>query len=131
MHATDSLNTARWPIAWLVLAAIGGVCCVALPPYLLEGAMTERWKVSMVCVFVLGLALGTAQPGRWLQLSGAAAALPAALLAIKIVYDLTRDATSHNLFPFEFLILGFICLPVWVGAFFGSLSRRLLRRFAG
>jgi len=53
--------------------------------------------------------------------------LPAVLNAVNILHDWTRDATSHNLFPFEFLIYAFICLPALVGALLGFLSRRLFK----
>jgi hypothetical protein len=87
-----------------------------------------RVVVSMVCFFVLGLTLGIAQPRRWLLLAGAAMGLPPVLLAINILHDWTHDATSHNLFPFEYLIYGFICVPALVGALLGFLLRRLLQR---
>ena len=117
-----------------------------LPPYLTEGGLQQpaygwplipwfaiatanlRATVSMICFFVLGLALGIAQPRRWLLLAGVAMALPAVLNAVNILHDWTRDITSHNLFPFEFLIYSFICLPALVGALLGFLSRRLFQR---
>jgi len=146
MHATDSPSITPQLIAWCVFAAIGGVCSLVLPPYLTSGGLPQpaygwpliRWfalawanvhvTVSMVCFFVLGLALGVAQPRWWWLLAVAAVALPPVLLAINVLQDWTRDATSHNLFPFEFLIYAFVSLPALVGAFLGFLSRRLLRR---
>ena len=81
----------------------------------------------MGCFFVLGFTLGIAQPRRWLLLAAVAMVLPAVLNAVNILHDWTRDATSHNLFPFEFLIYAFICLPALVGALLGFLSRRLFK----
>ena len=146
MHATNSRSFSPQLIAWCAFAAIGGVCSLVLPPYLTKGGLQQpaygwplipcfaiawanaRTTASMVCFFVLGFTLGIAQPRRWLLLAGVAMALPPALLAINILYDWTHDATSHNLFPFEFLIYAFICLPALVGALLGFLSRRLFQR---
>ena len=135
-----------WWVAGLVFAAIGGVCSLVLPPYLTKGGLPQpaygwplipwfaiawanaRMTVSMVCFFVLGSTLGLAQPRRWLLLAGVAMAVPPALLAVNILYDWTHDATSHNLFPFEFLIYAFISLPALIGALLGFLARRFFRR---
>jgi hypothetical protein len=145
MNTTDSRTVSPLLIIWCLLAAIGGVCSLVLPPYLTAGGLTQpaygwplipwfaiasanlRATVSMVCFFVLGFTLGIAHPRRWLLLAGVAMALPAILNTVNILHDWTRDATSHNLFPFEFLMYAFICLPALAGAFLGFLVRRLLR----
>jgi hypothetical protein len=82
----------------------------------------------MICFFALGSTLGGAQPRQWLLLAGAAVASSPALLAINILHDWTRDPTSHNLFPFEFVIYAFIYLPILLRGFLGFLLRRLLQR---
>jgi hypothetical protein len=133
-------------IAICVLAAVAGVCCLVLPPHIMldgPGRPAYGWPLipwfalawanvrlsaSMCCYLVLGFALGLAQPVRWWLVSLAAVALPPVLLAVNMLHDWTRDATSHNLFPLEFLIYGFICLPAPVGAFLGALLRRWLSR---
>jgi hypothetical protein len=129
-------------IFWCVLAAIGGLCSLVLPHYLMRDGLTARaygWPLiqwfalawanlrmlpSMVCFFVLGLTLGLAQPRRWWLMAIAAVLVPPALLTINIVHDWMHDATSHNLFPFEYAIYGFICAPAFVGALLGFLVRR-------
>jgi len=146
MPLSDSRTFSPQLVIGCIVAAVGGVCCLVLPPYLVTRGLSHpaygwplipwfalAWAnvhavVSMVCFFVLGLALGVAQPRWWWLLAIAAAALSPALLAINIVHDWTHDATSHNLFPFEFLIYAFICLPALVGAGLGFLFRRLLQR---
>ena len=148
MQTTDSRSIPPLLIIWCFLAAIGGVCSWVLPPYLTPGGLGQpaygwpliHWfaiasanlqaTVSMVCFFVLGFTLGIAQPRRWLLLAGLAMASPAVLNTANILHDWTRDATSHNLFPFEFLIYAFISAPALVGAFLGFLFMRLLRRRA-
>ena len=146
MHATDSRSISPQFIAWCVFAAIGGVCSLVLPPYLTNGGLPQpaygwplipwfalawanvRAIVSLACFFVLGLALGIAQPRRCWLLVLAAVVVPPVLLSINILHDWTRDATSHNLFPFEFLIYAFICFPAVAGAFLGFLFRRLFEK---
>jgi hypothetical protein len=146
MHATESRSISFQLVAWCIFAAIGGVCSLVLPPYFMKGGLPQpaygwpliawfalawanvRTIVSMVCFFVLGLTLGIAQPQRWLLLAGVAMALPAVLHAINILHDWTRDATSHNLFPFEFLVYAFTCLPALVGALIGFLSWRSFQK---
>jgi hypothetical protein len=73
-----------------------------------------------------GITLGNARPRWWLLLAGVAILSPSVLLAVNILHDWTHDATSHNLFPFEFLMYAFISLSALVGALLGFLSRRLL-----
>jgi hypothetical protein len=142
----------QWPIrssspqllAWCVFAAIAGLCSLVLPPYISEGGLPDppygsplipwfalawanvRSGASALCFLSLGLALGLAQPKRWWVLALAATVFPPLLLTINIIFDWTRDPTSHNLFPFEFLVCAIISSPVLVGAFLGFLSRRLL-----
>ena len=40
-------------------------------------------------------------------------------------YDWMGDPTTHNLFPFEFVMIGFAIVPAAVGAFLGHLTERL------
>jgi hypothetical protein len=116
-----------------------------LPPYLKEGGLTHhaygwplipwfalawanfRLGASALSFLLLGLVLGIFQPRHWLLLGLIAMALPPFLLAINILHDWTRDPTSHNLFPFEFMIYVFISLPALVGALLGFFFGRLLR----
>jgi hypothetical protein len=141
MHATDSRSVSPQLIAWCVCAAIAGVCSLVLPPYLAKGGLSQsaygwplipwfalawanvRLAASAVCFLLLGLALGVAQPQRWWLLAMVAVGMPPLLLTMNILHDWTRDATSHNLFPFEFLMYAIISLPA-----FGFLARRLLQR---
>jgi hypothetical protein len=130
------------PVRALV-AALAGLGCVVLPAYLLAGPNEHpayghpliRWFAvvfanlqfvpTMSSFFVLGLALGTAQPRRWLLLACLAVSLPPLLNTVNIIGDWTVDPTDHNLFPFEFAILAFISFPVLAGAFLGSKIKRV------
>lgn len=133
---------ARLPLGWLAAALLGGLGCVVLPPFLLPvspGKPAYGWPLipwlalamanlrvgaSLACFLGLGLGLGAAQPRWWWLLGPAAMALTPALHAVNLVHDWTRDATSHNLFPFEFLMLGFLSSPVLLGVLLGSWLRR-------
>ncbi len=127
----------HWVLVWCIVAALAGLACVVLPPYLLPGAKGPayghpqilwfaiafanfRVLPTMSLLFVLGMALGAAQPRGWLLLSCLAGSLPPVLNAINIIHDWTFDPTDHNLFPFEFAILAFVSLPALLGAFLGS-----------
>ncbi len=129
-------------LTWSVVAAGAGLACFVLPAYLFPGDGVKRtygyplipWfafayanlrPISSMTAFALtGLALGLVQPRRWLQLSLVSLILPPMLNSINIAHDWTFDATSHNLFPFEFAFIAFISLPVLPGAFLGNLASR-------
>ena len=146
MPANDSRKISPQLIAWGMFATIGGVCSLVLPPHLTRGGLPQPaygWPLvpwfavawanlraadSMICFLVLGFTMGIAQPRGWLFLTAVAMALPAVLNGVNILYDWTHDATSHNLFPFEFLFYAFICLPAVVGGFLGYWCRRLFAR---
>ncbi len=46
--------------------------------------------------------------------------------ALLITYDFTKDPTTHNLLPFEFIIIGFAIVPAAAGAFASHLAGRIL-----
>jgi hypothetical protein len=133
---------ARLPLGWLAVALLGGLGCVVLPPFLLPGgpgkppygwplipwlafAFTNvRVGPSLAGFLGLGLLLGAAQPRWWWVLGPAAMALTPVLHAVNIAHDWTRDATSHNLFPFEFVMIGFLSCPAFLGAGLGAWLRQ-------
>ena len=41
-------------------------------------------------------------------------------------YDWMGDPTTHNLFPFEFLMIAFAIVPAAVGAFLGHAAARII-----
>jgi hypothetical protein len=140
--STSSRSISAQLIFWCVLAAIAGVGCLVLPPYFVHNGLTNRaygWPLipwfafacanqrvlpSMASFFILGLILGIAQPRRWWLMAIAAVVMSPVLLTINIVHDWNHDPTSHNLFPFEFAIYGFICAPAFIGALIGFLLLR-------
>lgn len=127
----------NWVIAWGIVAAIAGLLCVAVPPFLFPGANHPAYghplipwfaiafanlhvMATMPSLFVLGMVLGVAQPRQWLLLGCLTISLPTVLNAINILHDWTIDPTDHNLFPFEFVILAFVGSPALLGTFLGS-----------
>src|SRR3972149_5189893 len=99
----------RWHsvLAWSIVAALAGLGCVVVPPYLLPGGNEHpayghplipwfavafanlHFVPTMALLFVLGIALGVAQPRRWLLLGCLAVSLPPVLNAINIIGDWT------------------------------------------
>lgn len=51
-----------------------------------------------------------------------------ALLPIAAIAEMIVSSTSHNLWPLEFAIYGFVSLSSVAGAFLGSFTQRLVRR---
>ena len=79
----------------------------------------------MISSFLLGAGLGYARPRSWLPLSCLTVSLAAILNAANVIHDAMRDPSSHNLLPFEFAMLAFICGPALPGAFIGRKLRGL------
>src|SRR2546422_800755 len=104
MPANYSRSISPQLIAWGIFATIGGVCSLALPPYLTKGGLPQPaygWPLipwfavawanarvtdSMICFLVLGFILGVAQSRRWVLFAGMAMALPPVLLVINILH---------------------------------------------
>lgn len=43
----------------------------------------------------------------------------------RIIYDLMKDSTTHNLFPFELLFVSFMIIPaILLGAFLSGLTKK-------
>ena len=130
-------------VTWSVIAAVAGLGCFVLPPYLMPGASENPayghplipWFATafanldflstMASLFLLGIVLGVAQPRYWLLLSCLTISLSFILHAINIIHDINLDPTSHNLWPFVVPIYIFIGLPALLGAFLGSWVRRV------
>ena len=129
--------TPHWPvIVTVVVAAVAGLLCVVLPPYLVSGGIGRTYeaplfpilrtaienlqlKHTMIGLFVLGVVLGFLQPRSWC-LVGAGTVL---LLPLAAMLEMIADGTSHNLFPLEFGIYAFIGLPAVAGAYAGRFMK--------
>ena len=97
------------------MAAVAGLICVVLPPYLVRGALTRPaygvpliprfavafaniwscWRISMISSFLIGVGLGYARPRSWLPLSCLTVSLAAILNTANVIHDAMRDRSSH------------------------------------
>lgn len=130
---------------WGLIAALGGLACVALPALLFAETSTKpvyghpllpwfarvfshiQYQPTMISLFGLTMFLGFVVPKRWLMLGSLSVSLMFPLHIVNVFHDISVDPTSHNLFPFEFAILFFLSLPALPGAFLGSRIRRLIK----
>jgi hypothetical protein len=126
------------------VAGAAGLACVVAPPYLIQGqiqrsypaplfpAIRTAWEnmapvPTALSLFVLGVALGAAQPRFWWVAGGGTVALlPLAALAEMIV-----SPKSHNAWPIEFALYGVVGLAAVGGAAVGRLARRRFRADKG
>ena len=84
----------------------------ASPPSIKDVAVAHFLVVGMMVVGFAGLIAPVWQFFRWRGGWRLAAAIPAAVAAfvvLRIAVDVSRDPTSHNLWPFEVLITGAGC----------------------
>ena len=105
------------------------VYCWCYHPWLPYSARERSWTGSGFAVVALGglvagfvLANG-ARPHRYRIAAAFLAALFAANACV-IAFDWTIDPTDHNLFPFEFVLLGILACPAFLGAALGGRKKR-------
>ena len=91
-----------------------------------DSAFMSGFMLTVLALLVAGFAWPAWGILKWRGRWRTAAAIPIAVMAfvvLRIVFDTSRDPTSHNLWPFEILI--------WGGASFAfMLALKLARRFA-
>lgn len=111
---------------WVVAAFVIGFFAVGFPywqiPYAKVSLPSTLYGIGLLVVGVLAAAARAIGKARLLTVILAiGAAVPAPILA-RIAVDTAKDPTSHNLWPFEFIIaavIGVLCSMV--GALVGSL----------
>jgi hypothetical protein len=86
------------------------------------------WNLILAILFGGGFLLSLGLSGRFWQVGVAMAVGAMASHALTIARDWTRDPTSHNLFPFEFAILGAIHVFAFAGCGAAALLHRLTAR---
>lgn len=116
---------------WLYLAFLAGVLAVGIPYWLmpygrvnLPGAlMTPALAVVVVAAFL-------ARAGRtasfWRVVFVVGSSVPAAVF-MRVVWDTTRDPTSHNLWPFEVIIALMVGLSCSLGGAAAGMIGVMLR----
>ena len=113
-------------VLWLVAAFVISVFAVGYPywqiPYAKVSLPSTLYGTGLVVVGVFAAAARAIGKARLLTvILAAGAAVPAPILA-RITVDTAKDPTSHNLWPFEFIIaavIGVLCSTA--GALAGSL----------
>lgn len=111
---------------WLIAAFVTSFFVVGYPywqiPYAKVSLPSTLYGIGLLVVGVLAAAARAIGKARLLTVILAiGAAVPAPILA-RIAVDTAKDPTSHNLWPFEFIIaavIGVLCSTV--GALVGSL----------
>lgn len=119
-------------VSWLVAAFVVSFFAVGFPywqiPYAKVSLPSTLYGTGLLVVGVLAAAARAFGKARLLAVTLAVgAAVPSPILA-RIAVDTAKDPTSHNLWPFEFVIaagLGVLCSSA--GALIGSLPARLSR----
>jgi integral membrane sensor domain MASE1 len=120
-----------------VCAAFLGVGAVILPVWLLSlrpypaplfpqirSGVEGMSYLTFVFLFVSGLLLGLLGKGHPFLLGLATLAL----LPLLAIAEMVVSPTSHNLWPLEFAIYGFISLSAILGAYIGRFIQKRVRR---
>lgn len=113
-------------VYWLIAAFVISFFAVGLPywqiPYAKVSLPSTLYGPALLVVGVLAAAARALGKARLLAvILAVGAAVPAAVLA-RVTVDTAKDPTSHNLWPFEFIIaavVGVVCSSA--GALVGSL----------
>jgi hypothetical protein len=119
-------------VYWLIAAFVVSFFAVGLPywqiPYAKVSLPSTLYGTGLLVVGVLAAAARAFGKARLLTvILAVGAAVPAPILP-RIAVDTAKDPTSHNLWPFDFIIaavLGALCSSA--GALVGSLPARLSR----
>ena len=113
----------------LALAFGSGFLVVGLPYWQMTYGQINLpdaiWGPGLVVLAALAaLVRILGRPGLWMTTLVVGAAVPAAVMA-RVVFDVARDPASHNLWPFEIvLVLGPGFLPSLVGSAVGGVWKR-------
>lgn len=95
-----------------------------LPPYNeFTGAVYVFALAGIIALVVVGLGKREA-----IGMAATAAGAAAAAVGLRVIVDVARDPTSHNLWPFE---LGYMAGGVWLAALAGGTLAAVGRRVLG
>ncbi len=105
-------------LQWLVGCHLLGFLAVGIPFWMLDySAMTLPGSLplpGLMLVGALSMYLAVSRPiARMLVVLVMAGAIVDAWI-VRVAIDLVRDPTTHNLLPFEFVIVGFVSVA-WAG----------------
>ena len=123
------------PKAALVLASSFVACATAIgvPYFALTYSQvslpTSLYGWGLLLVLVLATVVRISGSAGFLSVSAVMALVAPAVVMARVAVDTAQDPTSHNLWPFELVIAGFVGVVVAVsGAAVGSLVRWALDR---
>lgn len=122
----------KYPVALFLLTAL--LSFVALramdgvfPPNSIHPAtilgFSASFVLGLVLHFVIGIIPGFVDGKRWWLWAAAPLYYP----TLRIWIDTAIDPTSHNLWPFEIIILSFYAALVLLGALFGGFLRKKIK----
>lgn len=129
--------TALAGIPWTSVAC-SAVGCVAIglsywtEPYSQVDLPNGLFVPGLLLVFGAAAALQFRAPRAWRSTFAILALAPLGTVVLRIVWDVLRDSTSHNLFPFELVIAGMVGgAVVALGMGLGWVARQLVPTSAG
>jgi hypothetical protein len=122
-----ALSNKRQVLVSAIIAAVAGYLAVWVP-WKLAGSpknMIDGMQlISLLYLMLVGFGSGLAVPHRF-WVAGLASM---SLFPVMAIIGVLRDSTSHNLLGMEFIIYGFLTLPVLFGAAVGKVIRDLFAR---
>ena len=111
-------------VIWFMLAAAVGTVFLVLA--LFAPSATVAIPIFLAIAFLVGLSLGLGHSRVGLASGLALSAAPGLLTAVKISWDLSRDPTSHNLWPFALFGAAGLGLIPAAGLLAGYIVRKLI-----
>lgn len=118
------------PLRYFLSTVLGlALYCWCYHPWLPYSARERSWTTGgFVAVMIGGLIGGLllargVRPHRYRIAAAFLAAIFAANACV-IAFDWTVDPTDHNMFPFEFVLLGILAIPAFLGAAIGGRKKR-------
>jgi hypothetical protein len=105
-------------VLWVIAAQV--LVCLVIWRNIQDSKMTGRSALAFcIAAFVSGLVLTAVSPTPKLVIFVAVIGSALAANIVNIAYDLFRDPTSHNLFPFELIMtsaISFVGTGIAIGA---------------
>lgn len=114
-----------------VACSVGGCVAMGLSywslPYNRVNLPNGLFTPGLVLLAISAIALQFHAPRRWLSTFPILAMAPVGTILVRVVLDGMRDASTHNLLPFEIILAGIVGgLSVAIGMGIGWILRRLL-----
>lgn len=126
-------------VLWIYfLASILGVMSIVLPTFFLPDLKQYdsplfpliKTGIEGISIWSFGLLLLSGFGVKlWSKLSGWKIGLTTmALFPIMVIFEMIVDSSSHNLFPFEFILYAVYSVPAMIGAYLAQGINKVLGR---